>query len=271
MKKTRTLLAGIISISVIFSGVVSVCASDNYICGDINGDSVIDLTDLSELSLALLGDKSLTDEQIKAADINENGKADLTDLARMKQYVSNAVSSLKSELSGEKNGPSDECGIFEFNGEKCFSYVQASMDLTDELIYADQKAMLIDSAEKLEEITAVFSSEKDYEDSGAVSLFESSIKKITGYAQPDDEYFKNNAVIFAWGREMNYNYDMEIDHLEMPESGKISIMINRFTHMCVLPACRNYGYFISVPVKSLEGMDTDSAELVTVYNEQMVD
>lgn len=66
-----------------------------YVLGDINNDNEIDLTDLSELSLAIIGDKTLTDAQLKAADINGNGEADLTDLARMKQYISKVITSLR--------------------------------------------------------------------------------------------------------------------------------------------------------------------------------
>lgn len=40
-------------------------------------------------------DKTLTDAQLKAADINGNGEAVLTDLARMKQYISKVITSLR--------------------------------------------------------------------------------------------------------------------------------------------------------------------------------
>ena len=56
--------------------------------GDLNFDDEIDLLDLSELSLALIGEKTLTANQLKAADINESDKVDLSDLARLKQFVS---------------------------------------------------------------------------------------------------------------------------------------------------------------------------------------
>lgn len=62
--------------------------------GDINGDDIIDLTDLSNLSLYLLGDKSLTDTQKKAADVNGDGEVRITDLARLMQYISRVITSL---------------------------------------------------------------------------------------------------------------------------------------------------------------------------------
>ncbi|MDD6827900.1 MAG: dockerin type I repeat-containing protein [Oscillospiraceae bacterium] len=61
--------------------------SDNIITGDITSDGVIDLTDLSFLSLYLLRDKEFTDNQLKAADVDGDGDVHLTDLARMRQYV----------------------------------------------------------------------------------------------------------------------------------------------------------------------------------------
>ena len=62
--------------------------------GDINGDDILDLTDLSTLSLYLLGDKSLTDTQKKAADVNGDGEVRITDLARLMQYISRVITSL---------------------------------------------------------------------------------------------------------------------------------------------------------------------------------
>jgi hypothetical protein len=58
------------------------------IIGDINCDAVVDLTDLSELSLSLIGEKTLTANQLILADIDENGKVELSDLSRLKQFVS---------------------------------------------------------------------------------------------------------------------------------------------------------------------------------------
>lgn len=56
--------------------------------GDLDGSGTADLTDLSILSLYLLGDTKLTDAQLKAADVNANGEVNIADLAHFKQYVS---------------------------------------------------------------------------------------------------------------------------------------------------------------------------------------
>ncbi|MDO5148628.1 MAG: dockerin type I domain-containing protein [Oscillospiraceae bacterium] len=61
--------------------------------GDINNDLKIDVTDLSELSLALIGDRKLSEIQQKLADVDKDGKVTLSDLARMRQYLSKIITS----------------------------------------------------------------------------------------------------------------------------------------------------------------------------------
>ncbi|MBP1590689.1 MAG: dockerin type I repeat-containing protein [Oscillospiraceae bacterium] len=63
--------------------------------GDINYDGTIDITDLTSLSLALLGDSELTEEQKSAADIDGDGAVTLADLARLQQYLSKKIDSLR--------------------------------------------------------------------------------------------------------------------------------------------------------------------------------
>ena len=69
-----------------------------YIAGDLNFDGKIDVTDLSEPSLALADGKEFTDEQQNAADVDKDGKVTLSDLARMRQFLSKII-----EAFWEKN------------------------------------------------------------------------------------------------------------------------------------------------------------------------
>ncbi|MBE6852155.1 MAG: hypothetical protein E7505_01580 [Ruminococcus sp.] len=62
--------------------------------GDLNNDNIIDLNDLSFLSLAILGDTELTSEQSSLADIDGNDTVNISDLARLKQYISNKITSI---------------------------------------------------------------------------------------------------------------------------------------------------------------------------------
>ncbi|MBR3024382.1 MAG: dockerin type I repeat-containing protein, partial [Oscillospiraceae bacterium] len=60
-----------------------------------NYDGTIDITDLTSLSLALLGDSELTEEQKSAADIDGDGVVTLADLARLQQYLSKKIDSFR--------------------------------------------------------------------------------------------------------------------------------------------------------------------------------
>ncbi|MBR6836499.1 MAG: dockerin type I repeat-containing protein, partial [Oscillospiraceae bacterium] len=67
---------------------------DNVKAGDIFADDKIDVTDLTELSLALLGDRNLSEDQKKAADVDGDGDVTLADLAMLRQYLSKKIDSL---------------------------------------------------------------------------------------------------------------------------------------------------------------------------------
>ncbi|MBR6599238.1 MAG: dockerin type I repeat-containing protein, partial [Oscillospiraceae bacterium] len=56
--------------------------------GDINADNVVDLTDLTYLSLYLLNDKTFDDAQLERADVLYDSSVDIADLAYLKQYIS---------------------------------------------------------------------------------------------------------------------------------------------------------------------------------------
>ena len=63
-------------------------STDLHIKGDINSDSNTDLSDLTLLSLNLLGDFSFSPEQYVTSDINYDKDVDIADLAIYKQYIS---------------------------------------------------------------------------------------------------------------------------------------------------------------------------------------
>ncbi len=55
--------------------------------GDANLDGVTDLTDLTELSLFLLGDKEFSEYELYAVDVNQDGKVDIADLPTLKMMI----------------------------------------------------------------------------------------------------------------------------------------------------------------------------------------
>lgn len=62
--------------------------------GDLDGNKTIDTTDLTLLSLALIGDNTLSDAQLITADIDGDGAVTLADLARLQQYLSKKINAL---------------------------------------------------------------------------------------------------------------------------------------------------------------------------------
>ncbi len=61
--------------------------TDDINYGDFNNDGVADLSDLTLLSLHLIGDLSLSGNSLKAADVYYDGEVNIADLAHFKQYI----------------------------------------------------------------------------------------------------------------------------------------------------------------------------------------
>ena len=59
--------------------------------GDVNLDGKVDVTDLSVLSISIADSRELTADQVVRADLTFNGKADLPDLATLRQYLSKVI------------------------------------------------------------------------------------------------------------------------------------------------------------------------------------
>lgn len=68
-------------------------ASSDIVLGDVNEDGEVDMLDLTELSLYLLKDKSLSDTSLLNADVNGDGDILLSDLATLKQYICKVITS----------------------------------------------------------------------------------------------------------------------------------------------------------------------------------
>ncbi len=93
MKKNKVisfLAALCITGQMIPAGLASVNGEQNekdFIYGDINSDGAADLTDLSLLSIFLMGGTEFSTIQLKAADVDGNNENDIRDLAHFKRYI----------------------------------------------------------------------------------------------------------------------------------------------------------------------------------------
>ncbi len=63
--------------------------------GDVNTDGFVDVTDLTELALCLLGDTEFSDMQAYLADVDYDGEVTLADLAKMRQFLSKKINTLE--------------------------------------------------------------------------------------------------------------------------------------------------------------------------------
>ena len=103
MKSTK-IMAFITGLSIVFSQIgnfslinaeeVQSKSTPSVKRGDIDCNGTIDVSDITELSLALIGDTELTNDQKKAADVDGDGEITLADLARLRQYLSKVILSL---------------------------------------------------------------------------------------------------------------------------------------------------------------------------------
>ena len=75
--------------------------TDLFEAGDIDGNGVTDLTDLSWLSLYLIGDKDLSGYQIFAADVTGDGIVDIRDLPTLKQYICKDPDTVLKKIESE--------------------------------------------------------------------------------------------------------------------------------------------------------------------------
>ena len=66
----------------------------DLLSGDLNMDGTVDLSDLTILSLKLIGDREITPLQLKISDLDHDNNLTLADLARLQQYLSKKIESL---------------------------------------------------------------------------------------------------------------------------------------------------------------------------------
>lgn len=96
MKKFRTLITGILSLAmcVSVSGVsASASTSTTYLKGDVNGNGAVDLTDLTNLSLFLSGNKASADNSMsQRLDVDLDGIIDNCDLDAIADIVRQSAS-----------------------------------------------------------------------------------------------------------------------------------------------------------------------------------
>ena len=68
-----------------------VSAAETRLYGDVNNNQVVDITDLSVLSLHLVGDAKFDESQKDQMDFDRDGKCDIVDLATLRSFISHSL------------------------------------------------------------------------------------------------------------------------------------------------------------------------------------
>ena len=69
-------------------------AENKALPGDVNCDGIVDLTDLTELSVGLADKKTFEGQSMINADVKKDGKVNLCELAALKQFLSKKITKL---------------------------------------------------------------------------------------------------------------------------------------------------------------------------------
>lgn len=151
--------------------------SIKYSIGDINNDEKVDVTDLSVLALALIGENRLESVNRSSADIDGNGKINLADLARLKQYI---VIPDQYALRD-----ADQYSVAEVRAFNEKDIISPEHDFTHN--YKHDLSIVDDGIETYADVIESYEEFKEYVD--VTKLPEDAALKYT------EEYFTNNTLI----------------------------------------------------------------------------
>ena len=92
VKKFRKVTAALSALAMLgMMSVNPVSAAETRLYGDVNNNQVVDITDLSILSLHLVGDTKFDDSQKDQMDFDRDGKCDIVDLATLRSFISHSL------------------------------------------------------------------------------------------------------------------------------------------------------------------------------------
>ncbi|MDO5150350.1 MAG: dockerin type I repeat-containing protein [Oscillospiraceae bacterium] len=218
--------------------------------GDVNGDGKVDVTDLSVLSIALADGKGLAEAQLKAADVDRDGKAALSDLARIRQYLSKVIVSLDS-ASDENN---------QDNTDTAKSNVQK-----DTYILNDTACSVLTSHTGSgvtdEKITvSLISSEPDFNIVRECNSYSKNIAEdlinLAMKRNNCDFFNEGNRMIYLFVEEYSGSIEVNFNHLEI-EGNNITVYIDE-KYPCngwMTDDMSYYNILITVPAELLKDMD----------------
>lgn len=180
--------------------------------GDINNDGVTDITDMTLLSLHLIGDITLDKKELIASDVTSDGKINLSDLAHLKRYVS------KKETASVP-----ESGIVLSTHLKCISFETPSDA-------GAQRSTVFDSYEKFaddkcsKQISALIDIDEKF--------FDENIIVLTSMVSSESEETSISSLSITQN-ETGINICMNISRYS--DSWESTMDANLISHAAVLP------------------------------------
>ncbi len=93
MKKVKKFAAAVSALICAGTMAVQASAAQGRVYGDANGNGIVDITDLSMLSLYLIGDAKFDETQKKLMDFDQDGECGIADLPTLKQFITHSLES----------------------------------------------------------------------------------------------------------------------------------------------------------------------------------
>ena len=204
--------------------------------GDVNIDGIIDVSDLTMLSLALLGDNELSDSQKKNADVDSDSEITVADLARLRQYLSKKIVSFDDKTPSEPVKDPSADG-YEFSVNYCTASNQ---------IIGPQ--------------TEVFTSEKELNE--YLEQNQDKMIRLNDEANYDAEWFENHNLVMVLLKEPYLDFGHEVTHVDSQK-----IEITRLKQRNVSPMEKGWAIFIELDKDS----EMSSEKINVVITDKEVD
>ncbi len=87
--KSKSILAAVIAVLTAIPATNIAFAAEQQILGDVNGNSEVDIRDVTEIQKHLVGLTALDEAQLAAADVNGDGTVDINDATYIQKYLAN--------------------------------------------------------------------------------------------------------------------------------------------------------------------------------------
>ena len=207
---------------------------DNVKAGDIFADDKIDVTDLTELSLALLGDRNLSEDQKKAADVDGDGDVTLADLAMLRQYLSKKIDSLGKTPNASIPSPAVTSDITDISDSCETVTVGVDVDKWGSAL----KSIMISSMEDYDEYIGVESEENKKLAKKGIEINEEFFKTNRLAVMVDNSEGCNGVKYTLTGVKLDKDGNVHLYYdKEIPEF--MTALASVFHYITVVPASEN--------------------------------